>query len=85
METELEVFPNPVRDLLNVHLHGADLHKAQVIIYDSLGKRVWQKNLAEHQTTLQVNISGSSFMTGIYTVIMISEKETISKRIIISK
>ena len=83
--SDLDIFPNPATDKLNIHLHGAALTNAQIIIYDNLGKVVLQRNVDQDETTLEVDLSGSKFHTGIYFVTMISGETTISKRVVISK
>ena len=83
--TELEVFPNPATDVVDIHLHGTDLVNAQIIIYDNLGRVVFQRNLEEDQTTLELDLSNNIYKSGVYIVSMISEGKSISKRLVITK
>ncbi|MEZ4943202.1 MAG: T9SS type A sorting domain-containing protein [Saprospiraceae bacterium] len=76
-----EISPNPATDKINLHLHG---HSADALlyIYDQLGRRVWMQQLEEAQSSLQLNLNLDN---GIYFVSLISNGETISKQLVISK
>ncbi len=84
-DTELEIFPNPAQDMVDIHLHGTDLINAQIIIYDNLGRVVFQRNLEQDETTLELNLSDNIYKSGVYIVSMISEGQSIAKRLVITK
>ncbi len=83
---DLEVFPNPATDKLNIHFNHDAMSNVQIIIYDMpLGKVVLQRNVDQYETALEVDLSSNRFHAGIYIVTMISGEETVSKRVVISK
>jgi len=62
---ELQMFPNPTKGLLNIHLDNASANNsAEVLIYDTTGKQVFQQNIEQSETTLQLN----HLAPGMYTV-----------------
>ena len=82
---DLEIFPNPATDKLNIHFHNDQITNSQIIIYDNLGRVVFNQNTEQDQSTLEVDLSGNKFQTGIYIVTMITGETTIAKRIVVNK
>ena len=67
----LNLFPNPARSSLNVWIEGAQ-QKAQIKVYDIMGKLVMQQ--ASNNTLTQVNVS--KLPAGIYLLHVNNGKET---------
>ncbi len=80
----LDIYPNPATNMVNIKMQGTKLN-TQVFIYDNLGRVVFQQNLDQDQTTLEVDLSGNRFHVGVYIVSVISGEYTNAKRLVISK
>lgn len=66
---EVNIFPNPVIDMLYLNLDDQSFSpKAQIEIYDYLGRLVKKENLPSTQNTLEVNVGNLN--SGIYHVII---------------
>lgn len=72
----LKVYPNPVQDLLNVHLNGGQEFE-QVLVYNMTGQLVYNsgKTLAK---TAQINVS--NLQNGIYIVSVQTAKGIVNKK-----
>lgn len=81
---ELSLYPNPARDILNIQIEGMESAEA-VLIFDAMGRVVFEADLEEGQNSLQANLSGSTFQNGMYVVTVISKGERVAKRLIIAK
>lgn len=75
--------PNPTTGLFQILLQGND-KESVVMIYDAVGRTVWQQKVAPETTQVQVDLSGGSFVNGTYWVTLISEESVSSKKLILS-
>ncbi len=80
----LEIFPNPAKDQVNIHLHGMNA-EAVVTIHDSFGRLVWMKRSDDSQASFVLDISDSRFGAGIYLVSAVSAAEKVSGRLVVIK
>jgi endonuclease I len=71
----VRLFPNPATDIINIK--GITTN-AQVIIYDSVGRKVLVSNIDEYKNTINV-----SRLSGMYVVNITSDYKTITKRIVV--
>lgn len=65
------VFPNPVKDVLNIHLEHSMLSASKILIYDSNGKVLITQNFHSHQNI----ISTTRLSPGIYFYSLDNESE----------
>lgn len=72
----LKVYPNPTRDLLNVHLNGGQEFE-QVVIYNMTGQAVY--NSGNLQTN-QVQLSTNNLQNGIYILSVHGAKGVLNKK-----
>lgn len=81
--TQVEVFPNPTRDLLNVKIQSHTTADAQLIITDLSGKLLQRgiKNFAAGTAIQEVELNG--LPAGIYLLHIIRDGEKISKKFVI--
>ncbi|RKE98036.1 S8 family serine peptidase [Ichthyenterobacterium magnum] len=68
---EFNIFPNPVKDVLNIQIPSAN-EVTSLLIYDILGKAVFQKIMTTHSSTIDT----SSMSSGVYIMSLESEKES---------
>lgn len=82
--TELEIFPNPASDEVNIFFHylGAN---AALNVTDQLGKTVWATPLAENQAQVSLDISDSRFASGVYFVTLKTDHQTVAQRLVVTK
>ena len=71
----LNLFPNPANQEVNIALNGAALES--VVIVDQFGRTVKVSNVS--------NINVSDLATGVYQVILYTDKGNITRRLVVSK
>ena len=71
----LNLFPNPANQEVNIALNGAALES--VVIIDQFGRTVKVSNVS--------NINVSDLATGVYQVILYTDKGNITRRLVVSK
>jgi endoglucanase len=77
-EHDIKTYPNPTNDLLNVSISG-ELKSNEILLYDLLGKVVFQKTLASAAT--EATIDMSKLPAGLYKLIVISDTGFLSKNV----
>ena len=77
-EHDIKTYPNPTNDLLNVSISG-ELKSNEILLYDLLGKVVFQKTLAS--TATEATIDMSKLPVGLYKLIIISDTGFLSKNV----
>ena len=83
-ESNFTVFPNPASGKVNIYIAGAEF-KTQLVIFDIYGRTIWQQEAEAGQVALEVDISGSEFGAGVYTIIASNENGTQTQRLVIKK
>ena len=71
----LNLFPNPANQEVNIALNGAALES--VVVIDQFGRTVKVSNVS--------NINVSDLATGVYQVILYTDKGNITRRLVVSK
>lgn len=71
--TELEVYPNPVSDILNINNHNFE--NWNVSIYNMLGEKIVAQETNKNQIDL------SELPCGVYMVLIVTDNKTISTKI----
>ena len=77
-EDAINIYPNPAKDNITITNNGSDTID-QITIYNALGAIVYQAN------TTQNSIDTSNFKTGVYLVQLLSDKKSLTKKLIIRK
>jgi len=80
--TEVNVYPNPTTDQINIDFTSENSGAAQIIIYDLSGRKVYSKN---HNLSgnNNINISASSFTKGTYVLHIQSEGANFVQTIVV--
>lgn len=81
---DLKIFPNPARDVLNIHTQGLE-EATTVRIFDAMGKMVFEQNFETGLLHSQIDLSSTQFQNGLYLVNVISDNTKLTKRLVISK
>ena len=68
----LVIYPNPVRDLLNIRLNNSVTGKINVAIFNTRGSRVASTELDKSSNNLETSIDVSRLTPGIYVIQVIS-------------
>ena len=76
---QLDVYPNPAIDIVNIKLNTVNEH-ADLEIYNMLGKVVMKKSYDFNAESLSIDIS--EFATGVYILKVSSSESTSYKRFI---
>ena len=72
------VFPNPVKDILNISSEMSFIDKANIELFDAQGKLVLTEAIQSELTVIDM----SSFASGIYTLRIVTNESQLLKRII---
>lgn len=78
---ELEAFPNPTNDILQVQYIGTEM-PLTVEIFDPMGRRLYEEHIAHFQGAYNTPIDLSSFAAGMYILRMQQGAQQISRQII---
>lgn len=79
---EVNIFPNPVTDEVNIaveNLKGDDL---QFFIYDGFGKQVWEKSYIDFNYRHTEQFQVSSLSDGMYMVVILNDGKIVHKKFI---
>lgn len=75
----MRMYPNPVKDILNV-IPGSEIHSGTIVIYDFMGKLVWKQNFSRNNS---IKIPVAGFSPGIYQIGLLSENGNIWQKFMI--
>ncbi|MFZ4542535.1 MAG: M12 family metallo-peptidase [Saprospiraceae bacterium] len=75
-KSQLEVFPNPAHDHLQLHISSKLKESAAVILYDFQGKEVWQETNILADAVFKIDIS--QLPTGIYWIKLLQNNEQVA-------
>ena len=82
---EINVFPNPVRNLLNVKFELGYEADAQIVITDLQGRRIKQQEYFAAEGINQTTVDVGTYAEGIYVLHVITTKERRSKKFVLIK
>ena len=77
-ESTVQVFPNPVKDVLNIHYSGEKLNQVLLEIADVSGKIVSKQNLNQVESGDQISVNVAMLRKGIYLCKLVSGERLIS-------
>ncbi len=83
LKESIQLFPNPVNDILNLQYKGNSVKEMQVEINDITGKQVLNRFFYNIQNGQKLNIDTSSLKKGIYIVQVRSENQILTQQKII--
>ncbi|MDO8928860.1 MAG: T9SS type A sorting domain-containing protein [Bacteroidota bacterium] len=73
----VKLFPNPVKDVLNIHYSGSRLNEMQLEICDIAGRTISSQNFFNVESGQQISLNVNSLRKGIYFCKMFSGKQII--------
>jgi hypothetical protein len=68
----LVIYPNPVHDLLNIHLNNESTGKITLAIFNTRGTRIQSLELEKGAWSLETSVDVSKLATGVYLIEVIS-------------
>lgn len=86
-ETQLTAYPNPFSDAVNIVFSVPDKGKVVLELFDSKGASVSRlfDAVAESASEYKVEVDGNSLATGIYIARMVTEKEVLNYRLVLTR
>ncbi|MCK5102139.1 MAG: T9SS type A sorting domain-containing protein, partial [Cyclobacteriaceae bacterium] len=72
----VQIFPNPARDIVNIK---SNIKITSINVYNYFGQKLIEKQLSGNEFQLNT----SNLTTGIYLFLIETEKQTLSKRLVI--
>ncbi len=78
----LRVYPNPGRDIFNIHAEGLRSQKADIILYNISGQAIRHESFPVSDGRLSVQLNLSSYASGIYHLLLNDGKQISNQRII---
>lgn len=79
--THALIFPNPSQGLITIH--GIDQHLETILIYDALGRIVYERKIPEGELKMQIDLS--FLPNGSYQIVLKSELYNESQLLVISR
>ena len=79
--SQLEVFPNPSRDIFNVSFVSDEIQNVTVKVVDVMGKVVYTEELTEYSGAYTNKINLSDYPKGVYFLRVLSDKGGIHKKV----
>lgn len=83
-EGKVSVYPNPNNGIFNLEFTANYTSPLSISLYDITGKLVYQNQLQHHQKSV-VRIDTQNLAGGMYTVILKTDKEQLTEKIMIDK
>ncbi|MBN2891667.1 MAG: T9SS type A sorting domain-containing protein [Bacteroidales bacterium] len=77
-ELEINIFPNPASDILNIQLPVLPSQNANLIVYDFSGKVVFQEDFSGNYTSIDV----ANFPAGVYLIRVSFDEKVFSSKVI---
>lgn len=81
---KINLYPNPVNNLLNVRISLKDASAGTLRIIDINGKVVWESKF-ENRSILEDQIDVSQFQSGVYALWVKTDKDHLVKRILVAR
>ncbi len=81
---QLELFPNPAKNQVNVHLHGLD-EAGTLTILDKFGRTVWTQELDAYTHALNLDLPEGRFTSGVYFVSVRTNDQKVVQRLVITR
>ncbi len=82
---ELSVFPNPANELVNINFDYQGVDQLSIIVVNSVGKEVFRNATNVSTGTVNLEISTSTWNSGIYFIKFQSEKGVKTERLSVAK
>lgn len=79
-DLQLLVYPNPVKDVLQVQTGNSLTGNSSLIITDAMGRQLYKKDIELQQGSNIIPINISLFGAGLYTVRLINASESFTKQ-----
>jgi len=79
-ENDVRIFPNPVRNTLNIEAQMITSSDVSIEIYNIVGKRVYNAELGNRSELLNESIDISSLPQGVYIMTLRAETAIVSKK-----
>ncbi|WP_299889260.1 T9SS type A sorting domain-containing protein [uncultured Lacinutrix sp.] len=80
--SNIKLFPNPTADSLHIKIDTLKEKKVSISIIDINGKEVFNKNFYTENSTFNTKINTKNYPSGLYTVLITSNKQRVSKKIL---
>ena len=83
-DIQLELFPNPATDELNIRVSGLEAD-ATLVVYDKLGRTIWTAQLEAGQPVLKLPLAENRYANGLYVVRLVADKQIVARRLIVNR
>ena len=77
-ESEIQIYPNPTNDIVNIQLQNLPENKSDIYVYDFSGKLILNSSFSDDNTSIDL----SNYSTGVYFIKIVTENQIINKKII---
>lgn len=81
---EVMVYPNPAKDMVNIVFENKTSSSISVRLMAINGQEIWNDNLNNFSGTYQKTIDMKGLSNGIYTLQIVTDKETIVKKVVLN-
>lgn len=80
---EVSVYPNPVKDDMNVKISSTENFIGELTVRNILGQEVYQKTVSVNSGSNNIKMDASNLNAGVYLVNLSSGKSNITKKVIV--
>ena len=80
--TKLKLFPNPFKDLINIHFINIQKSNLELIIFNSIGETIYKEIALSHTGEYRTSINLARYSNSIYFMQIKTDNGVIYKKII---
>ncbi len=81
----VQLYPNPSSDYTNLDITSKKAAKANVVVYNTIGQVVFEKEVSLNEGFNSININTQAFSAGVYNVVLSSEIGNSVKKLNVTK
>jgi hypothetical protein len=82
--TQIEVYPNPASDFIQISFPGSE-KEIVVVIQDQDGRSLWKEMIEPGRSTTTINLTHQHFDNGIYHILCLTGSEVKHERVVVSR
>jgi uncharacterized repeat protein (TIGR01451 family) len=80
---DIQVFPNPARDLANLNIQGLSTGRASVAIQNLQGQTMYQNDLNVNDSFLKMELNTSNWPAGMYMIRVSQNKQMCTSKLVV--
>ncbi len=78
VSTSVKIYPNPVKDVLNIQYAGKTLDEMQIEIFDMTGKTISLQKVSQVESGQNISLNVNALQKGMYVCKLVSDKRIVA-------